>query len=33
MIKEKAVEPSAGQTVDNMSVTGKQENNMVKEHI
>lgn len=33
MIKEKAVEPSAGQTEDNMSVTGKQENNMVKEHI
>jgi hypothetical protein len=33
MIKEKAVELSAGQTVDNMSATGKQENNMAKEHI
>jgi hypothetical protein len=33
MIREKAVEPSAGQTEDNMSVTGKQENSMAKEHI
>lgn len=33
MIREKAAVPLAGQTEDNMSVTGKQENSMEKEHI